>query len=138
LEAVCVREAERPFADQHDVIGAFEHEARHCARRLDPLESADGAALLELARHDRRVELHDAFLVRQPAIADALIFGIQLDDVRTGHDRIERAAAALQELPRRGIHRLAPALTATAEDRDLARTRWRRRRGSWFRLRLRG
>jgi len=50
--------------------------------------------------HARRIELNDAFGVRQAAPADAGLVGIELDDRDAGNERIEHVGALRHHLER--------------------------------------
>ena len=54
---------------------------------------ADAAGALLRAVHAAGVELHDAVGVRQAAVADARLLGIELDDVDAGDQRVEHVLA---------------------------------------------
>ena len=72
--------------------------------------------------HDAGVEFDHALFVRQPAVSDGSVLGIEFVDVDAGDDGIERIAARLEDLHGAG----AGAQPVLARDHDRARTRLRR------------
>ena len=102
LEAVGEREALRPRPDQQNVIGVLEHQPRHLARRLDPLERGDGAGAPGRPVHARRVELDHALLIGQPAVADRIVGRIQLLDLHAFDPGVQRIGPLGHQLDRAG------------------------------------
>jgi len=77
------------YADKQVMIGLVHDgpsDQRGCA---DAFEAGDGAGAFERAVHDRGVELHDAVRVGQAAVSDAVVVGIELDDVDARDDGVE-------------------------------------------------
>ena len=58
-------------------------------RRPNAFERGDAACPLLRSVHAARIELHNAFSIRQAAVADAGLFRIELDDVDAGDQRVE-------------------------------------------------
>ena len=100
LEAVLQREPLGPLADQKDVVRVLEHEFRDLGRRLDPLERAHRPRALGGAVHARRVELHDAVGVRQPAIPHGVVVRVELLDLHALDRGVERVRALHQHVER--------------------------------------
>jgi hypothetical protein len=75
------------------MIGALHDGLRDERRRLDAFEGRDGAGALRRPVHARRIELDDSLAIGQPAISDARILGIELDDVDAGDERLENVGA---------------------------------------------
>src|SRR5437867_32430 len=63
------------------MVGLLHHLLGHERGRAHPLKTRHGPGPLERPVHHRSVELHHAIRVRQPAISDARVFRIQLDNV---------------------------------------------------------
>jgi hypothetical protein len=110
---VRARESLRASADQHHMIGAFEHQPGDAARRLDALECAHRAALPELAGMNRGIELHHTVLIWKPTVADGRVLGIEFDHHRALDHGIEGSPARPQDFPGRRMHLAAPLFAAT-------------------------
>ena len=93
LEAHVARERLRVLADEQVMVGVLHHRLGHERRRLTPSSAPTRARPLRRAVHARRVELHDAVGVRQPAVSDARVLGIELDDVDARDQRVEDVGA---------------------------------------------
>ena len=75
------------------MVGVAQDLLRHERRRADALDAGHGAGALLRPVHARGVELHDAVGVRQPAVADARVLGIELAQVDAGDQRVEDVLA---------------------------------------------
>jgi hypothetical protein len=75
------------------MIRVVHHLLRDERRRPHAFDARHRPGALARPVHARRVELDDAVGVRQPAVADARIFGIELDDVDARDQRIEDVLA---------------------------------------------
>ena len=115
LEAVLEREVLRPFADQEDVIGVLEDALGDLGRCLDPLEATHRAGAARGAVHARRVELHHALGVGQPAVAHRGIVRVELLDLH-GLDRGIERVCPLQHQVERFLH-AAQSVGAGDDDR---------------------
>src|SRR5690606_26426094 len=73
------------------------------ARRCDVLEAPDGPGAPRGAVHAARVELHHAVGIGQAAETNRLVLGVELLDVDTGDDRVERVLAG-DDLVVRNLH----------------------------------
>src|SRR5258705_3725612 len=114
LEAERQGEPLGSLADQEDVRRVLEDQLRHFRGRLDILERADRTRALRRTVHARGFELYDTRRVRQAAITDGVIVGIELLDLHALDDRVERVGA-LHEQVEGFLHRPQP---VGARDRD--------------------
>ena len=89
-EAVGGREAAGPCADEEDAVGLVHDEPGDLRRRLDAGQGRDGARAHRPAVHDGGVQLDDALLVRDAAVADSHVVRIELGDVDAGDGGVER------------------------------------------------
>ena len=126
LEAHAPREPLRVLPDDQVVIGVVHHLLRHERRRAHALDARHRAGALARAVHARGVELHDAFGVRQAAVADARVLGIELDDVDAGDERVEDVLAPGHQRegasPRRSSCRRSCSVWPLAEEMTTGRT----------------
>ena len=76
------------------MVGRVHHQLRHLRRRAHAFDRRDAAGALLRPVHAARIELDDAVGVRQPAVADAVVGRIELDDVDAGDERVEDVGAA--------------------------------------------
>src|SRR5690606_13931946 len=83
------RELLRTGTHQQVVIGVLHHLLGDERWRAHLFERCHTAGTLERTVHTARVELYDAIGVGNPAVAYALIIGVELHDVYTGDERIE-------------------------------------------------
>jgi hypothetical protein len=90
-------ERERSLADDEHVVRPPQHLQSDAGGVADVAERRHRAGLVRRAVHDRGVELDDAVLVGQPAVADRHVLGVVLHFVDAGHDRVQRIAAAAQQ-----------------------------------------
>ena len=68
------------LTDEHDVVGSAEDFEGYGRGRLDVLEAGDSAGFVCGAVHDGGVELDDAPLVGQAAVAHGHVVWVFLDD----------------------------------------------------------
>ena len=121
-ESVRAREPRGARADEEHAVRALHDELRDLRRRLDALERADGARAHRPPVHDARVELDDAFLVRDAAVPDAHVVRVELVDVHADDRRVERVVALDERLPR-GLRGLD---AVRGRHEDVPRSRGRR------------
>ena len=98
LEAVGPGESQGALADDQDVVGPLHDQPGHLGRVLDVPQRGHGPGRVGRPVHDRGVELDDAVLVRQPAVADRHVVRVVLDDVHAGDHGVEGIAARLEDL----------------------------------------
>ena len=75
------------------VVGLVSDVLRNPCRRTHPFDRRDRAGASHGAVHDRRVELHDAFSVREATPTDAGLLRIELNDRHAGNERIEHVGS---------------------------------------------
>ena len=126
LEAHGLGELERAFAHQEHVVGLRHDQLGDFGRRLDIAQGAHGAAAAAGPVHATGIQLHHAFLIGQPAIADAVVAGVQFHDVDAGDDGVERVAPGLDEFHRLGAAVYAAIIAVGAGDDHGLGTRLRR------------
>ena len=80
------------FSDEQVVIGFVHHLLRDYGGRADSLDGRDAARALARAVHAARIELDDAVGIWQPAVPDARLLGVELDEVDAGDQRVEHVA----------------------------------------------
>ena len=124
LEAEGERKALGTLTDEEDVRRILEDQLRDFRRRLDVFERANRARPLGGPVHAGGVELYHALRVRQAAIADGVVVGIELLDLHAFDHRVERVGALHQHVERF----LHGAQTVRARDRDGLRRPARLRR----------
>ena len=82
-----------PFADEQAVVGPLHHQPGDGRGVHDVPDRGDRAAAVGRPVHDGGVELDDAFLVGDAAVADGLVVRVGLDDRDPGDRRVERVGA---------------------------------------------
>ena len=107
LEAIGECELLRAFTHQQDVIGVFQHQARHLARRLDTLQRANCPCPSGRPVHAGAIELHDTVGVWQAAITHRIILGIEFLDLHPLHRRVQRIGPLKHEFNGAGYRRKA-------------------------------
>src|SRR5689334_2917207 len=71
------------------MVGLVHHGARDQRWRPHPLERGDAAGALLRTVHTARVELNDTVRIWKAAVSDAVLLGIELDDVHAGDEGVE-------------------------------------------------
>ena len=112
-EAVRPGELQGPLADEQAVVGPLHHQPGDGRGVHDVPERGDGAAAVGRAVHDGGVELDDALLVGDAAVADGVVGRVGLDDRDALDRRVERVGAGLDQL-----HRLLDGLQAVGAGDD--------------------
>ncbi len=100
LEAVGEREAPGPLAHEQDVVGVLEHQLRHLARGLDPLQARHRAGPLRRSVHARGVELDHPLLVGEAPVPDRIVGGVEFLDLHPLDRRVERVRPLEHQLHR--------------------------------------
>jgi hypothetical protein len=90
LEPHCPGKPPRALAHQHHVVGVVHHGLGHERRRGNAFDARHRASAPGWPVHAGGVELHDPFLIGQPAQPDRLILRIELLDVDPGNGGVER------------------------------------------------
>ena len=80
-------------ADEQVVVGEVGDQPGHARRRAHPFEGGDASRPPLRAVHAAGVELHHPVGVGAPAVADAGVFGVELDDVDPGDQGVEHIVA---------------------------------------------
>ena len=80
------------------MIGVLENEFGDFGRRLDILETPDGAGAFGGTMHARGVELHHAVAIGKAAVSDGRVVGIELLDLHTFDHGVERIGALHQHV----------------------------------------
>src|SRR5205085_11085500 len=92
-ESHVARERLRAVADDEVVVSVLHHGLRDERGRANAFERRDRARAPAWAVHAGGVELHDAFCVRQPAVADAVLRGVEFEYVDSGDEGVENVSA---------------------------------------------
>jgi len=103
LESDTPREVLRALADDEVMVGQIHHLLGDVRRRADAFQRGHASRALPGPVHTARVELDDAVGIRQAAVADARVFGIELDDVDAGDERVEDVGVAARHQVERAL-----------------------------------
>ena len=93
LEAHVARKILRAFADDQVVIGVFKTAFATSDGVPHAFERGHRSGAFLWSMHAGRIKLHDAFGIRQPAIADAVVERIKLHDIYPGYHGVKHVRA---------------------------------------------
>ena len=92
------REPLRAIAHDHHVVGSLHHRLRQPRNVFDFLHARHAARAPRRPMHHASIQLHHAVFIRQSAVADRVVIRVVFHNRHRGHRRVQRVAAALQNL----------------------------------------